>query len=291
MGKILIVADREKDSIAVARGLELAAKLGHSAEVVAFAYTPLTGVPGGESGRAKAKQEVLDARRKDVEECIEAASQKGQKVALKVVWMKEIHAWITKRATSTQFAAVVKTSHATGTFTHTSTDWHMLRECPAPILLVAENKWHRTRPVLAALDLDTNKRSKKKLNEAILRSATELATALGVEMKIIAALEVPTLLADLDIVDPRTYANERREELMPHLKSLAKSFDIPEKEFVTKRGPVDRVIQSEAAKVRAQIVVMGTVARQGIKAKLMGNTAESVLATLRTDVLALKPES
>lgn len=291
MGKILIVADREKSAIATSRGLELADKLGHSAEVVAFAYSPLTGVPGGESGRAEARQAILDARRKEVEERIKNCATAGQKVALKVVWMKDIHSWITKRATSVQFAAVVKTSHATGTFTHTSTDWHLLRECPAPILLVAENKWHRTRPVLAALDLDTNKRSKRKLNEAILHSAIELSTALGVEMKIISALEVPTLLADLDIVDPRSYAKERREELMPHLKALAKTFDIPEKEFVTKRGPVDKVIHSQAAKVRAQIVVMGTVGRQGIKAKLMGNTAESVLRHLRTDVLALKPDS
>jgi universal stress protein E len=39
--------------------------------------------------------------------------------------------------------------------TYTSTDWHLLRECPAPVLLAAEDKWHRTKPVLAALDLGT----------------------------------------------------------------------------------------------------------------------------------------
>jgi universal stress protein E len=51
------------------------------------------------------------------------------------------------------------------------------------------------------------------------------------------------------------------------------------------------VITSEAARTRAQLVVMGTVGRTGIKGRLMGNTAESVLRLLRTDVLALKPES
>ena len=59
---------------------------------------------------------------------------------------------------------------------------------------------------------------------------------------------------------------------------------------MTKRGPVDTVITSQAAKVRAQLVVMGTVARRGIRARLIGNTAESVLHHLRTDVLALKPD-
>jgi universal stress protein E len=34
---------------------------------------------------------------------------------------------------------------------------------------------------------------------------------------------------------------------------------------------------------------MGTVGRSGVKAKLLGNTAEAVLQTLNTDVVALKP--
>jgi universal stress protein E len=167
----------------------------------------------------------------------------------------------------------------------------LLRECPAPILLTAENKWSGTRPVLAALDLGTKKRSKQELNSRVLGAAKTLAEALGVELKIVSAIEVPTMLADLDLVDPLTYSKEQREALLPHLKALAKEHDIPEKAFVTKRGPVSKVITSQAAKARAQIVVMGTVGRQGLKAKLLGNTAESVLRLLRTDVLAFKPEA
>jgi universal stress protein E len=290
MGKILIIADRGSSCIATSRGLELAAKLGHSAEVVAFAHAPLDQVPGGEPARLDARQKILDARREEAQARIDRFASDGQRVALKVVWMKDIHPWIVKRASSVAFAAVVKTAHDTGSVTYTSTDWHLLRECPAPMLLVAENKWHRTRPVLAALDLDTKNKSKRRLNESILRTAKGLAEALGVELAIISAIDVPTLLADLDLVDPKTYAQERREDLLPHLKELASAVDVPEKAFVTKRGPVDKVITSQAAKVRAQIVVMGTVARQGLKAKLLGNTAESVLHHLRTDVLAIKPE-
>ncbi len=73
------------------------------------------------------------------------------------------------------------------------------------------------------------------------------------------------------------------------LMALAKEHDIDPKRFVTKRGPVAKVITSQAAKARAQLVVMGTVARQGLSAKLVGNTAEAVLQHLHTDVLALKP--
>lgn len=290
MGKILIVADQGESCIATSRGLELAAKLGHSAEIVAFAYAPLDRLSGSKADAAALKQALLDKRRSEMQDRIDRFAAADQKVALKVVWLKSIYPWIIKRASNVAFDAVIKTSHGSGSMTYTSTDWHLLRECPAPILITAENKWHRTRPILAALDLSSRKRSKQNLNAKILGHAKLLAETLGVELKIVSAIDVPVLLADLDLVDPATYAREHREAMIPHIKSLAKRFDLPEKAFFTKRGPVDKVITSQAAKVRAQLVVMGTVARKGITAKLIGNTAETVLRHLRTDVLALKPD-
>ena len=77
--------------------------------------------------------------------------------------------------------------------------------------------------------------------------------------------------------------------MAPHIKALAREFNIAEKAFVVKRGPVEKVIASQAAKKRAQMVVMGTVGRKGVKARLIGNTAERVLGHLKTDVITLKP--
>lgn len=290
MGKILIVADKGKSCVATSRGLELAAKLGYDVEVVAFVYAPLNQIEGGKTAQTAARQQLLDRRREQLTERIDAFATKAQKVALKIVWMKTVHPWIVKRS-SAGFAAVVKTTHSTGSLGYTSTDWHVLRECPVPVLMVAEKKWSRTRPVMAALDLGTRKRSKQALNSRVLGAAKALAGALGVELKIMSAIDIPSVLADLDLVDPISYTKKHREEMLPHLKALAKEHGIPEKAFITKRGPVAKVITSQAAKARAQIVVMGTVARQGLSAKLIGNTAETVLQDLRTDVLAIKPES
>ena len=52
---------------------------------------------------------------------------------------------------------------------------------------------------------------------------------------------------------------------------------------------VFRGTNGAAARVGAQIVVMGTVGRKGVKARLLGNTAERVLRHIKTDVLAIKP--
>ena len=288
MGKILIVADLQDKCCATARGLELAHRLGYSAEVVAFTYSPLKRLKVTNAEQSDIKQQLLAERERSISARIAKYAKPGQKVSLKVVWQKDIHPWIIKRA-ATGYFAVVKTAHDTGTMTYTSTDWHLLRECATPIMLVAEKKWSRTKPVLVALDLSTRDNVKRRLNHALISVGKHLAEALNTELKIISAIEVPTLLSELDLVDPLAYVKEQKEAMRPHLLDLAKAHDLPEKAFRCKRGPVEKVISSDAAKLCAQIVVLGTIGRRGVRARLIGNTAEGVLRHLKTDVLAVKP--
>jgi len=289
MAKVLIIADHKGKGYATPRGLELAVKLGLDVDVVAFTYAPLKRLKVKVSEHAGIRKRLLVEREQVIQERLERCRQDGQKVNLKVIWEKDIDQWISKACSGDKYAAVVKTGSNTDSVVHTSTDWQLLRECPAPVLIVAAKKWHRTRPILVSLDLSTKLAQKRALNHKVLQVAKSLAGALGVELEIISAIEIPTLLADLDLVEPGAYAREAREEMQPHIEELAQAHDIPLKAFTVKRGPVERVITSRAAKVRAQIVVMGTVGRKGVKARLLGNTAEKVLRHMKTDVLAIKP--
>ncbi|KGE02895.1 universal stress protein [Pseudohaliea rubra] len=289
MGKLLVIADLDDKCVATARGLELAHKLGHRVDVVAFTYASLRRLTGDRAEQEMLKRQLLDRRELALRERIDRYARPGQDVSLRVIWMKDIHDWIRKRCASGSYELVVKTVNRSGTFTYTSTDWHLLRECPAPVLIASEKQWSRTKPVLAALDLGSRSRVKQALNAAVLARAQAYAGALGVELRIIGAIELPTLLADLTIVDADGYAKEQREAMQPRIDRLAAQYGLAERTFRTKRGPVAKVITAEAARSGAQLVVMGTVGRSGVKARLLGNTAEAVLQTLNTDVLALKP--
>ena len=289
MAKILVIADLEGVGFATPRGLELARRLGYDTEVVAFTHAPLKELKLGAAEEGRIKQRLLDDRREVVQGRIDAHAEAGQKVVLKVIWEKNIDRWVSRQCASGKYVGVVKTGNRSETLVHTSTDWQLLRECPAPVLLVSKKKWHRVKPVLVTLDLATNVPTKKKLNSKVLGHAKALADALGVELEIITAIEIPTLLHDLDLVDPIAYVKEAREGMQRAISKLSEDHGIPESAFRTKRGPVEKVITSCAAKVRAQIVVMGTVGRTGVKARLLGNTAEKVLRHMRTDVLAIKP--
>ena len=288
-GKLLIIADMENRCYATPRGLALAASLQQDADMVAFTYAPLKRLKVQGPEQTAIRQRLLQEREAAVQARIDKYRQSGQKVGLKVVWTKDIHTWIEKNCTDDTYTAVIKTGNRSESLLHTSTDWRLLRECPIPVMLVCEKKWSGTKPVLATLDLSTSVASKRRLNHKVLGNALWLSQALGVELQVISAIEVPTLLADLDLVDPGTYAREAREDMEAEIKKLAALFDLPASVFTCKRGPVEKVITSHAAKIRAQIVVMGTVGRTGVKAALMGNTAENVLRHLKTDVFAIKP--
>ena len=75
----------------------------------------------------------------------------------------------------------------------------------------------------------------------------------------------------------------------PITDKLCDEHRIPRENLHIHEGVVEEVIADEAERLLAQLVVMGTVGRHGVGAKVLGNLAERVLTGLRTDVLALKP--
>ncbi|EED34969.1 UspA domain protein [Luminiphilus syltensis NOR5-1B] len=287
MNKVLIVADIEDKCSATPRGLSLAREMDLQPEVVAFAWVDLSKLALNEATSAEAKKKIIAERRAAVEARVEKYAQ-GESVKVTVVWAKEIHDWICKRAEN-GYAAVVKTRHQTESIGHTPTDWHLLRECPAPVLLVGKKRWKKASTILATVDLNAKKKVKQQLNIDVILEARHFAEIFDAELKVLGVLEVPTLLADLDLVDPKTYADERKKEAQPIIDALVEATGVARSAFKLKRGPVAETIVSEASRLKTQLVVMGTVGRRGVKAKVIGNTAEEVLHLLKSDTLTLKP--
>ena len=91
------------------------------------------------------------------------------------------------------------------------------------------------------------------------------------------------------MIDVRAHVANVRRRLRPEIADLARRHAIPVQSIRTRTGEVHRVVPSMANRLQAQLVVMGTVGRRGLTARLMGNTAERVLTRLGADVLALKP--
>jgi len=288
MSKLLIVADIEDKCAATARGLALAAEMDLEPEVVAFTYTDLKRLKVDSDTAANIKKQLLSERKASLEARVASIAGEKHGIRIQVVWAEDIHNWIIKRATK-DCDVVVKSRHKSESLAHTSTDWHLLRECPVPVLLVSKKRWKRGSQVMATIDLGTSSRVKQKLNRDVVLTARHYAEMLAAELKVLCVIDVPAVLAELDIIDPRSWAEEQHKALEPTLIDFAELTGLPKSAFIFKRGPVGKTIVSEASRLNAQLVVMGTVGRKGVKAQLLGNTAEAALGLLRTDTLTLKP--
>lgn len=97
----------------------------------------------------------------------------------------------------------------------------------------------------------------------------------------------------LDSTEVDSLVEETKEEHEKWMDELLSKYDLSG--LTTKvhliKGEPGTEISQLVAKVEADLVVMGTVARTGIAGFLIGNTAEKILHSVDSSVLAVKPSS
>ncbi len=173
------------------------------------------------------------------------------------------------------------------------TDWELLRLAPLPVLLVKRRGLYRRPRVLAAVDPDQRYAKPAQLDREILQASTLVADALRGSLHAVHAYSPLPLTAythgtlSQDIVDDMQRRSARAAA--EKLERLAGPAGIPPaRRHLIARHPSD-AIEEAAARTHSAIVVMGALARSGLKRLLIGNTAERVLDYLPCDVLVVKP--
>jgi universal stress protein E len=172
------------------------------------------------------------------------------------------------------------------------TDWELLRQSPLPVLLVKRTRLYRHPNVLAAVDPRHAHSKPAQLDEEILSAATALADTLrGKAHAIHAYAPVVVGSAAASVSDNIAVQLEgiASAEAKTEFESLLARSDIPpERRHLVGNSPAD-AINAIARRTRADIVVMGTLSRSGLKGLFIGNTAERLMEQLPCDVLILKP--
>ena len=88
-----------------------------------------------ESVQQDLQKKLLAKKREWLQAEVDRQAPEELKVKVTVVWEKSVHRWVNERCATKEYFAVIKTTHRSGNCLYTSTDWHLLRECPAPILI------------------------------------------------------------------------------------------------------------------------------------------------------------
>jgi nucleotide-binding universal stress UspA family protein len=176
------------------------------------------------------------------------------------------------------------------------TAWELLRKCPCPVLLIAQQE-AATMPkkILVALDAAAEDPRHIELNRKIMAAAAHLAVKLNVGLTAIHCWAiygesmVRNYMSEGEFRDIEASTRQLGEE---GLQKLAGELTEKPRDFHLKllRGMPNTHVPAYANGNDFDLVVMGTVARQGIAGALLGNTAEEVLPQLKSSILAIKPD-
>lgn len=293
MNPLIVIADPSGGTnAALKRALQIQQQTRAKITLLGFCYANVgkTSDPKTTKLSRKALEtRILKKREQELREILKKFGVTAKQVAIKAMWSKDIKQAVLAYCSKNRGAILIKSSSSSNTWLHTSTDWHLIRECPLPFMLTAGKSWKKRARILAAIDFATDVKSKQRLNDKIIAQAKALSLELQQELHVAFAITVPEILADMDLINPRKYASDKRKALEPAIDAFCKKHGIDRNNIYLKQGPAEKVIPSIANKLKVDLVVAGTVGRKGIKGKLLGNTAEAILSNLYTDCLTIHP--
>lgn len=269
---ILVLINPEKDEqVALNKAIRMSERLGNSITALVR------------------KKHAVPHLLETLERKLAVASAKGTEVAVKVSddsdWFRAIHRTLAEQS----FGLIIKEPHRPRLTDQVflPDDWKLLRSTRHPVLLVhADNAWDNSR-VLLCVDGNPKDREHAELNDKIVTAGKLIAEVGQAELHLMSAY--PSTMQDVSADQPtdEEVANQYRIAC----RVLLPASRVPDSQLHVASGPAELLIPELAEQLDAKLVVLGTVARTGLKGVLLGNTAEQVAARLKTDLLVLPPES
>jgi len=164
-------------------------------------------------------------------------------------------------------------------------DYYLLRHVSCPVLLTQSTKPCRYQRVLAAIAIEDSDHLHDDLNNSVISNARRICRMTGGELHVVAALEGSPDIADLlnFLIDD----DDDDDESLSAEQMINLRFGIEAGKVHLEHGSAKQVIVETVKQTEPQLLVMGTVARVGISAAVIGNTCEKVLDQLSIDILTI----
>lgn len=162
--------------------------------------------------------------------------------------------------------------------------------CPAPVWIVPPGDVRPLRKILAPVDFST-------VSGKALHCAGVLAQQFGASLHVLHVLDDSDLLEMAPVADQPdkqigAYRKELKKSSAQHLHDFVASH-LPEgvqAEFLLAHGSPWQLIDSNAKRLDADLITLGSVGRGGLAGLLLGNTADRVLNHTRRPLLIVKPD-
>lgn len=239
---------------------------------------------------------VMSAHRAVLEKYTKQAEAAGVPAISEALWGTPFHEMALARIAATRPDLVVKHSvhhNRIERTLFTGSDWHLIRDCPTPLLLVKAPERLVGAKMLVCVDPLHSHDKPAALDHRLLSTASYLAGPLGGEVHALHVFSIPTPVA---VVGDAYIASAAVPPTDASVAAATAAF----RQLMAMHGlPVDRArltvgapardILAEARSLDVGLVVMGAVSRGRLDRWFVGNTAEAVLDRLACNVWVEKP--
>jgi nucleotide-binding universal stress UspA family protein len=166
----------------------------------------------------------------------------------------------------------------------------LLRQLPCPLCLVRRAQMPQR--LGAALGSGAEDAPHRLLNLALLEHLVALGQAFGAERCVLSALPNPVELVPLmgDAYAASYVSSDLETGYREALQRQIADFGLGAADIRLGSGRPDLVLPELARSENIDCLLLGTVARKGLSAFWLGNTAEDVLPRAECDVLLLRPQ-
>ena len=301
--KILAVVDPTvTDQPAVRRAAWLAGKSGAELELLVCYYNEyLSGDRLFDSpSLEKARDEVIQGHEKHLETLAEPLRADGLVVKTSAVWDHPLYEGVVRHATRSGADIVVKDTHHHSAVTRallTNTDWNLLRTCQMPLWLVKPQDLAEVPVVVAAIDPMHQHDKPAALDDEILHVSKTVAEDVSGELHAFhsydprIAVATATANANIPVSLPIDEIEQQtHEDHQKRYTEITQFHKIADSNAHLVAGVTHEELPLIAEKLKADVVVIGAVARNRWKRLFIGATAERTLEDLPCDLLIIKPD-
>jgi universal stress protein E len=239
---------------------------------------------------------VMSAHRAVLEKYARRAEEAGVPALCEALWGTPFHEVVLGRVAATQPDLVVKHSvhhNRIERTLFTGTDWHLIRDCPVPLLLVKAPDRLERAPVLVCVDPLHSHDKPAALDHRLLRTAKFLAGPLGADVHALHVFSIPTPVTVVGDAYIAAAASPPPEATVAAATSAFRQLmavhSMPADRTHLSVGAPARDILATAREIDAGLVIMGAVSRGRLDRWFVGNTAEAVLDRLACNVWVEKP--
>jgi universal stress protein E len=102
------------------------------------------------------------------------------------------------------------------------------------------------------------------------------------------SIPIAKALLELDVVSKHAVEMKKAPAMKIKMQELLEQFDMSHVSSHITAGPPDKSIPHQASILKSDLVIIGSVGREGLSSLLLGNIAEKVLHYLHTDCLIVK---